>query len=95
MKNIPTPNGCIKFIIQKFATFRAALDVYRHAYKTCTLEVIPVPGGPFDKPINKVFEDAPNSDGEWDSTSVDKLEDGKGWAFADSDEEILVRLRLW
>ena len=95
MKNIPTPNGRIQFIIQKFATFRAALDVYRHAYETRTLEVIPVPSGPFDKPINEVFEDAPNSDGKWDSTSVDELEDGEGWAFADSDEEILVRLRLW
>ena len=98
IQNLPAQKGRIQSILQKFSTFKAALDVYRHAYNSGTLEPIPIPGGPFDVPINQFFEDQPNSSGEWESGSAEGDEQDDAWAFADSDEEILVRasrLRVW
>ncbi|EDQ98197.1 uncharacterized protein LACBIDRAFT_336186 [Laccaria bicolor S238N-H82] len=45
-----------------FPTFEAAFDVYAHAYNMGTLEPIPISGGRFDVPINRFFDDQPNSD---------------------------------
>ena len=98
IQNLPAQKGRIQSILQKFSTFKAALDVYRHAYNSGTLEPIPILGGPFDVPINQFFEDQPNSSGEWESGSAEGDEQDDAWAFADSDEEILVRasrLHVW
>ncbi|EDR11740.1 uncharacterized protein LACBIDRAFT_323896 [Laccaria bicolor S238N-H82] len=91
VQNIPAPKGRIQYILQSFPTFEAAFDVYAHAYNMRTLEPIPISGGRFDVPINRFFDDQPNSDGEWDSDSARADQDNcEGWVFADSDEEIQV-----